>query len=66
MRLFICITLSKAKHSLDIVFAAKYSARLDLYRSVLRSMLGNFGYRVVAEHKGRYNADTWLVTVLPP
>ena len=28
---------------------------------VLRNMLGNFGYRIVADHQGRYNADTWLV-----
>ena len=27
----------------------------------MRNILGEYGYRIVEDHQGKYNADTWLV-----
>lgn len=32
---------------------------------VMRSTLSDFGYRIIREHSGRYNADSWLIASSP-
>lgn len=52
----------QGKTLIDTLSSLKNYPHILIYVDpAMRNILGGFGYRLVADHSGRYNADTWLV-----